>query len=183
MVRQLPSLSALSPTPAKPPPVPLVAAPSTHASPHPSPYAVVGGGQQIVRMSELPLTHLLFLPDGCMVGVGHCYDPILFVRTGDGWKVAGKLEGGKKEAVSQGGFASARSMFQERSKMGQSSGAAAADKLDSIHTNQVCGLQLFGGSFGGTAAEFTTSALDGKMAFWTRDSISAAMSSLTMDVS
>jgi len=144
---------------------------------------VVGGGQQIVRMSELPLTHLLFLPDGCMVGVGHCYDPILFVRTGDGWKVAGKLEGGKKEAVSQGGFASARSMFQERSKMGQSSGAAAADKLDSIHTNQVCGLQLFGGSFGGTAAEFTTSALDGKMAFWTRDSISAAMSSLTMDVS
>jgi len=141
---------------------------------------VVGGGQQTVRMSDLPLTNLVFLPDGNVVGVGHSYDPILFARTASGWQIAGKLEGTKKKESKQDNFSSARNMFQEQSKMGQSSGAAAADMLNSTHSNLVCGLQLFGSSFGGTPAEFTTSSLDGKIAFWTRDSISTAMSGLTL---
>lgn len=139
---------------------------------------VVGGGQQVVRMSDLPLTNLLFLPDGRVVGVGHSYDPILFLRAANGWVVAGKLMGAKKEVAKQGNFASARSMFQEQSRMGQTSGTSAADKLDSVHQNLVAGLQVFGRSFAGTHVEFTTSSLDGKVAFWTNDSLSAAMSGL-----
>ena len=56
---------------------------------------------QIVRMSELPLTKLLFLPDGTLVGAGHSYDPILFARTANGW-AAGKLEGQGSEARALG---------------------------------------------------------------------------------
>jgi len=143
-------------------------------------FDVVSGAQQVVRMSELPLTNIIFLPDGNVVGVGHSYDPILFARTSSGWQVAGKLTGVKKQESKKDNFSSARSMFQEQSRMGQSSGAAAADKLDSIHSNLVCGLQLFGSDIGGTSAEFTTSSLDGKIAFWTSDAISAAMSNLTL---
>ena len=39
-----------------------------------------------------------------------------------------------------------------------------------------------GGRSGGVAAEFTTSALDGKVAFWTRDQLSAAMKGLAIAV-
>ena len=37
---------------------------------------------QTVRLSELPMTQILFLPDGTLVGVGHCYDPLLFGKSG-----------------------------------------------------------------------------------------------------
>jgi len=139
---------------------------------------------QTVRMSELPLTQLLFLPDGTLVGAGHSYDPILFAPAGGGaWAVAGKLTGKRTEKKEAGGFASARNMFQTQSAMGQTTSAAAADKAASIHSNTVCGMQLFGSTIGGAAAEFTTSGLDGKIVFWTRDEISAAMSQLAIGVS
>ena len=44
-------------------------------------------------------------------------------------------------------------------------------------------MQLFNHSLGAQAAEFTTTALDGKIVFWTRDEISAAMSQLAINVS
>jgi hypothetical protein len=54
-------------------------------------------------------------------------------------------------------------------------------QVDSVHQFQVCGLQPFGASFGGIAAEFTTTALDGKIVFWTRDQLTTAMKGLTLD--
>lgn len=143
---------------------------------------VVGGGAtQTVRLSDLPLTALIFLPDGALVGVGHGYDPLLFTRTASGWAYSGKLVGKKTAAKSHGAFASAKNMFQAQSRMGESAAAAAADGVASVHSNLVCGLQLFtGGVFGATRAEFTTSALDGKVGFWTRDEITAAMGAVAI---
>ena len=70
-------------------------------------------------------------------------------------------------------------MFQAQTAKGESAAAAAADKaIGSTHSNFVCGLQLFGSAIGPTAAEFTTSSLDGKVGFWTRDEITAAMSQM-----
>ena len=137
---------------------------------------------QIVRLSELPLTSLLFLPDGSMVGVGHCYDPLLFTRTPAGWTVAGKLTSKKKASSAAGGnFANARNMFQAQTAKGESAAAAAADgTLSSAHSFLVCGMQPFGTSIGSVASEFTTSALDGKIAFWTRDELAAAMSTVAI---
>ena len=57
---------------------------------------------------------------------------------------------------------------------------STAAKLDSMHQNLVCGLQQFGGSFGGVAAEFTSSSLDGKIVWWTRDELTAAMKGLKL---
>jgi actin related protein 2/3 complex subunit 1A/1B len=125
-----------------------------------------GAPPQVVRLSELPLTRLLFLPDGNMIGVGHGYAPYLFCRTATGWEVAGKIEGKKKEEAKKGNFGAARAMFQAQSNMGQSA-AAASSKVETVHSNLVCGMQLFGSNFGGQPTEFTTSGLDGRIAFWT----------------
>jgi len=142
-----------------------------------------GSAPQVLRLSDLPLTHLLFLPDGCMVGVGHCYDPILFVRTAQGWATAGKLVRQKRAGADKaaGGFAGARAMFQAQVAQGQGAAAAAADKASSsAHQNLVCGMSVFGKAFGASPYEFTTSALDGKIVFWTRDEVSAAMGALAI---
>ena len=52
--------------------------------------------------------------------------------------------------------------------------------MSSTHSNLVCGMQTFNSTIGSQAAEFTTSALDGKMVFWTRDEITSAMGSLAI---
>ena len=71
-------------------------------------------------------------------------------------------------------------MFQAQAATGQGDVQSAAAKLDSMHQNLVCGLQQFGGSFGGVAAEFTSSSLDGKIVWWTRDELTAAMKGLKL---
>lgn len=145
---------------------------------------VSGTAPQVVRLSDLPLTQLTFLPDGSLLGVGHCYEPLLFTRTAAGWAFAGKLKGKAAEKAATGGnFANARNMFQTQSATGQSSLARESDKSSGMHGNQVCGLQVFNSSIGANAAEFTTSALDGKIVFWTRDDLTAAMSQLAINVS
>ena len=141
---------------------------------------VSGASPQVVRLSDLPLTSLLFLPDGSLVGAGHCYDPLLLARSGSGWAVVGKLVGKVAEKATTGNFANARNMFATQTAQGQSTKERQTDTITSAHQNQVCGIQLFGSSFGATMAEFTTSALDGKVVFWTRDEITAAMGALAI---
>lgn len=136
---------------------------------------------QVVRLSELPLTRLLFLPDGSMVGIGHCFDPVLFARTADGWACTGKLTAIKRESKAAGGVAAARNMFQAQTNTGQSAAAAADNKfVGSAHSALVYGLEHFGSSIGTTASEFSTTALDGQIVFWTRDEIASAMSALAI---
>lgn len=126
---------------------------------------------QIVRLSELPLTKIIFLPDGTLVGVGHNYDPILFGRTGAGWGQLGQLSVGKTTKEAGSAIAENRRMFQAQATMGA---AGMVAKLDSVHQSLVCGLQYFGSKYGETTAEFTTTALDGKVVFWTRGDMQKA---------
>jgi actin related protein 2/3 complex subunit 1A/1B len=162
-----------------------------------------GGLAQTLRLSDLPLTRLLFLPDGSLVGVGHCFNPILFVKSGAGWVQAGKLVTAKKVAAAESGVSAARSRFMAQAATGQGEKVGAAATLDSVHQFAVCGISAFGrrappaprtalgalprraapslrSAIGSQPAEFTTSALDGKIVFWTRDELAAAMQSLTL---
>jgi len=132
---------------------------------------------QNVRLSDLPLTKILFLPDGTLVGAGHSYDPLVFGRGVSGWSQLGQLSASKTAKEAGSAVAENRRMFQAQATMGAGGGVA---KLESAHQNQVCGLQYFGSTYGGTAAEFTTSALDGKVVFWTRDQLSKAMEGLAI---
>jgi len=119
---------------------------------------------QTLRLSELPLTQLLFLPDGSLVGAGHCYNPILFVKQGSGaWAEAGKISPAKTESKEAGGTAATRRMFQAMDATGRVETASAGAALNTVHQFQVCGLCHFGSTIGSTASEFTSSALDGKI--------------------
>ena len=78
-------------------------------------------------------------------------------------------------------MANARNMFQAQTHQGQSAAGAAADRQTATtHGNLVCAMRLYEAGFGGQDFEFTTSALDGKIAFWTRDELTAAMGALAI---
>lgn len=132
---------------------------------------------QTLRLSELPLNNLLFLPDGELVGVGHTYNPILFVNTSNGWREAGQLMAIKNVEKRESVITSRRKMFQAQATTGQ---LIADAQLQTVHQNLVMGLQPFNSTMGGVKAEFTTSALDGQVVFWTRDELSAAMASMSL---
>lgn len=123
----------------------------------------------------MPVTKILFLPDGTLVGVGHNYDPLLFGRTGSGWAGLGQLTTVKSAGAASSAVAANRRMFQDQSSMG---GAVAT--LESTHQSQVCGLQYFGSTYGSKPAQFTTTGLDGKLVFWTPDQLSKVMGALAI---
>ena len=99
----------------------------------------------------------------------------LLACAGAGWAQLGKLAAAKGGDKAQSAVAENRRMFQAQVAMGQGN---KVEKLDSMHQNMVCSLQYFSSSYAGTAAEFTTSGLDGKIVFWTRDQLSKAMAGL-----
>jgi actin related protein 2/3 complex subunit 1A/1B len=138
------------------------------------------GAVSTLRLSELPLSQLLFLQDGSLIGAGHAYDPMMFVNSGGKWAAAGTIKGKAAAKEEASGISATRKMFQAQAATGQGDVQSAAAKLDSMHQNLVCGLQQFGGSFGGVAAEFTSSSLDGKIVWWTRDELTAAMKGLKL---
>lgn len=89
----------------------------------------------------------------------------------------GKLTG--KAAVKGGVSAvgSTRQMWQSQVNTGQGQGAS---KLDSAHQNLVCGMQYYGAQYAASPVEFTTSGLDGKIVFWTRDELAGAMQGMAI---
>lgn len=144
--------------------------------------AIAAGATEVqtLRLSELPLTQLLFLPDGTLVGAGHCFNPVLFAQSGGVWAEAGKLKPIKGASKEEGGASATRKMFQAMDRTGRTESTSTAAQLDSIHQFCVCDLRLFNSSIGGQPAEFTSSARDGKMVWWTRDELSAAMQGLSL---
>ena len=62
-------------------------------------------------------------------------------------------------------------------RTGSSLGDAAAAPTPPVaaHSFPVADVRLFGASIGGTRAELTTSARDGKLVWWTREEIAASM--------
>lgn len=142
---------------------------------------VLGAAQQqpcmqALRLSELPCTKLLFLPDGSLVGGGHCYDPLLFCNTAQGWALAGKVSAqGGGATKKQSAVGATRDMWKNQTNKGENESKMT---LDSVHHNMVCALQLYGGSWGGSDAVFTSSGLDGKVVFWSQAELNEAMSSL-----
>ncbi len=139
---------------------------------------VTSGALQTLRLGELPLSNITFLPDGALVGAGHCYNPLVFSR-GDGgaWQLRGKLAAAKKEAAALTGVSAARSMFQAQAATGTDS---RKQHLDTVHQNMVRGVQLFGSTISGASSEFTTTALDGKIVFWSSDELAAAMKGMAL---
>jgi len=133
---------------------------------------------QTLRLHELPLTHLLFLPDGTLVGAGHCFSPLVFGNAGGKWMQPRKLQASPTQQTdSPTAVSASRRIFQAQTSTGRSEGTAS---LDSVHQFPVCGLQLFNASMDGVRAEFTSSALDGKIVGWTADELSAAMRQLSV---
>ena len=88
---------------------------------------------------------------------------MMFVNSGGKRAAAGTIKGKAAAKEEASGISATRKMFQAQAATGQGDVQSTAAKLDSMHQNLVCGLQQFGGSFGGVAAEFTSSSLDGKI--------------------
>ena len=128
-----------------------------------------------LRLSELPLSQLLFLPTGTLVGAGHGMEPILFEKVDGGWRQRGVMHGAKKaEGAEAGSIAATRRMFQAQVSTGRGESAASAARLDSAHQFAICGLSNFHSNLGSAVVEFTSSALDGKIAFWTQEDLASA---------
>ena len=142
------------------------------------------GETQTLRLSCLPLSQILFLPDGALVGSGHTMDPVLFCRGSSGWGEAGRLQASKEAAKEEGGIAATRKMFQSQvaTGTGLSTGVSSGDAatLGTVHQFPTLGLSLFGGLLGGKECEFTTTALDGKIVGWTRTELESAMQRLSL---
>lgn len=142
---------------------------------------------QTLRLSTLPLSQLLFLPDGTLVGAGHTFDPVVFKRGSGGlWSMSGRLvaDKGARAKEEGSGVAATRRMFQSQAATGTglSSGvaSAAAAALETVHQFPTCGLALCRGAVGGVVCEFSTSSLDGKLVGWSRGELSAALQAMSL---
>jgi len=130
---------------------------------------------QTLRLSELPLTKLLFLADGTLVGAGHCFSPLVFKRVGDVWAPPCKLRACKGLQKEESLISAPRRMFQAQVTTGRSESASSLAALDTVHQFPVCGLQHFNSTVGATPAEFTSSGLDGRIVGWSASELASAL--------
>jgi actin related protein 2/3 complex subunit 1A/1B len=135
---------------------------------------------QTLRLSELPLTKLLFLADGTLVGAGHCFSPLVFRRANGVWLLPGKLLPSKSLQKEESGISATRRMFQSHASTGRTESADTSAALETVHQFPVCGLQHFNSTIAGSPAEFTSSALDGKIVGWSSDELAGAMQAMSV---
>eukprot|EP00304_Pavlova_gyrans_P003497 CAMPEP_0206049282 /NCGR_PEP_ID=MMETSP1466-20131121/26416_1 /ASSEMBLY_ACC=CAM_ASM_001126 /TAXON_ID=44452 /ORGANISM="Pavlova gyrans, Strain CCMP608" /LENGTH=345 /DNA_ID=CAMNT_0053424363 /DNA_START=86 /DNA_END=1123 /DNA_ORIENTATION=- len=142
------------------------------------------GTQQRIRLRELPMKCLCFLPRGALVGVGFSYTPLLFTQqAGSATYNAGvplQTTSSGAADMATSAVSAARRMFQAQAKAGQEQGVSESARLDSIHQNCVTSLRAFDSKVAGNAVEFTSAGLDGRVVFWTSDELSAAMRNLSV---
>uniref|UniRef100_A0A0D3I2P7 Arp2/3 complex 41 kDa subunit n=1 Tax=Emiliania huxleyi (strain CCMP1516) TaxID=280463 RepID=A0A0D3I2P7_EMIH1 len=132
------------------------------------------GAAQTIRLSELPLTKLLFLPDGQASAALRRLLPPPLPPTAASSCLCRRLPPPPPAAAASScrQVVSARRMFQAAASTGTLDSGAAT--LASLHQFAVCGLQRFGGRVVQSDAVFTSSALDGKIVGWSAREIAAA---------
>lgn len=143
-----------------------------------------GGGassMQLIRLRQLPLKALTFLPSGALVGAGYCYSPVVLSLHAGAYSdgvpldaVASETSTAADAAVS--GVHAARRMFQAQAKAAQESSVSVAARLPTVHQSTVMALRTFDRP--GVGVEFTTAGLDGQVVFWTTEELSGALATL-----
>ena len=122
-----------------------------------------------ISLTTLPLLVSAFLADDTLVGAGYDFNPCLLTGSGPGgsWEFNQYLD--KKPAPgaagatakAEGGFSSARNMFEAKVSRGESgSRGKQGDKLWTKHENAITEMVNMGNGF------VSTSGTDGKLVIW-----------------
>ena len=127
---------------------------------HDASISVVTNGQvQTIKLPCLPLTQLLFLDEGQLIGAGHDANPALFSKQNE-WAFSKFLDE-KREAETKAasGVAAKMAMWQAKDKTGSAAGASAGSTAWKKHQGPVTCLKK-------SAAGFSTTACDGRLVAW-----------------
>ncbi|KAJ3250350.1 hypothetical protein HDU77_006753 [Chytriomyces hyalinus] len=107
----------------------------------------------------LPLVSLQFVAEDAVVAAGHDCVPFLFRFTGAQWEIVDRIDKGTSKAAA---VDTARSMFQNMSKIGQTNADAG---LNSHHQNTITSVRPYL-TQGDRVTMFSTSGVDGKLVIW-----------------
>ncbi|KAG1703197.1 hypothetical protein DVH05_008108 [Phytophthora capsici] len=139
---------------------------------------------QSIRFPHLPLMRIMFLSNSSIVGVGYDFNPLLFSQDANNfWSFSEFVDKKPTESAvkrNAGGFSAARSLFESKVTRGQSSDATQHDKnmLWMKHESNITCIQPYVKSASGSVSEFSTSALDGRVAVWKLGSLNVELSKL-----
>jgi actin related protein 2/3 complex subunit 1A/1B len=124
--------------------------------------------QQSIRFSDMPLQTIAFISDSALVGGGHDNNPFLFSSDGSAWSLNRKLDDpsaneSKEEtkAQSSSSFASARDIWNKKTRTGESGGGSSSKKaVHTNHDNAIGDVQFM------SRGRVSTVATDGKLVLW-----------------
>ncbi|KAG5182487.1 actin-related protein 2/3 complex subunit ARPC1B or p41-Arc [Tribonema minus] len=147
-----------------------------------------GGTVCAVNYSLLPLSAVMFLGEGAVVGGGHDMEPLLFSRDAQGgWAMKTRLDtdfsasrkGSQQAAVTK--ISAARAMFQAKTTRGEEASDGVSATFKTTHRNAITCIRAVpsgGGGGGGGGGQFSTTALDGQIAMWETSSLNVDMGAL-----
>jgi actin related protein 2/3 complex subunit 1A/1B len=115
---------------------------------------------QVIKLSGLPLTSLIFASETSVIGAGHECNPYVFSKQGNQWAHTGKLD--KTEAAQAKGAVDAKTKFQNLEKTGQE---VTQTVLNTKHQNTIKTITAFQGQ-PGNLTQIATSGIDGKIIIW-----------------
>ncbi|KAL0061471.1 ARP2/3 actin-organizing complex subunit Sop2 [Marasmius tenuissimus] len=153
---------------------------------HDSSLNIVYPGSNVVhnvRMPSLPLVSLVWTTEDTIIAAGHDCQPFVFNGTEGGWQEAGTLDdqsGGASGGPARRGGLAARSgafaAFQAADSrgLGGSSGSSGSGdtKLTTVHQNTITDVRIYDGA-PGQVARVSTSGVDGSLAIWDVNAVSA----------
>lgn len=120
-----------------------------------------------LKLRQLPMCDCLFVDENRVVAAGHDCKPFLFSAAAPGaWELT-KCIDEKKAAAAGGASATVNKfeMFRNKVDKGTTDQSALATTVDSKHQNTITCIRPFTVA-GGVVSEFTTSALEGAVAWW-----------------
>eukprot|EP00164_Ancoracysta_twista_P005409 GFYU01007406.1.p1 GENE.GFYU01007406.1~~GFYU01007406.1.p1 ORF type:complete len:372 (-),score=120.28 GFYU01007406.1:266-1381(-) len=134
------------------------------------------GDVQTLRTKDLPFVSVRFLSDTTVVAAGHDCNPKIFSLGSGAWEFADNVdkEDHDKKA-SKGGALSMIQKFQRADKMGQ--GQEESFDLKTLHQNSITNIEILPKQ-DAPYVKFSSSGLDGRIAFWDLKSIEGMMAKL-----
>jgi len=134
-------------------------------------------------MPSLPLVSLVWTTEDTIIAAGHDCQPFVFNGTEGGWQEAGTLDdqsGGASGGTARRGGLAARSgafaAFQAADSRGLSgssgAGGSGETKLTTVHQNTITGIRIYDGA-PGQVSRVSTSGVDGNLAIWDVNAVSA----------